>query len=337
MKSFPNRDLRRVVATLIAVALASLGCASSGLGQSDPAGEVQAEILKQMVQEQEARRELRGESFEEPPPQTVESYLSEGDHLRDAGDAASALWVYLQAHELDRSDPLPLLRIAGLHLGAEPERAVAIFSHLAEQDDGSAAPLTGLGLAHVAQGDSANAEKVLRRAVDLDPAFPAARNALGIVLEQRAAHDEARDHFVCAIALQPSSYEPLNNLGVSYLATRDNARALHALERAALLETRDPAVFNNMGLALGRLGRYEEALEAFRRAGPDHAAWNNLAWVRREQGHYSAAISAYERALLVARGEQRLPVLRNLLAARKALEGHKKQSSEEAGSPGALP
>lgn len=337
MKPFLSCDLLRAVAALIAVALSNVGCATSGLGQSDPGSEVQAEILKQIVREQEARRELQGAPFEEPPPETVASYLNEGDRLRESDDAARALWVYLKAHELDSSDPRPLLRIAGLHLGAEPERALAIFSHLARRNDGSAAPLTGLGLAHVAQGDGAAAEKVLRRAVDLNPDFPAARNALGIVLEQRGAHDEARKHFVRAIALQPSSYEPLNNLGASYLATRDNARALRALQRAALLEARDPAVFNNMGVALGRLGRFDEALEAFRRAGPEHAAWNNFGWVRYERGHYKAAISAYERALLVARGEQRLQILRGLLAARKALEERTERSSKAERSPKALP
>jgi Flp pilus assembly protein TadD len=172
--------------------------------------------------------------------------------------------------------------------------------------------------------------------VHLDPDFPAARNALGIVLEQREAHEEARKHFERAIALQPSSYEPLNNLGASYLATRDNGRALDVLQRAALVETRDPAVFNNMGVALGRLGRYDEALEAFRRAGPEHAAWNNMGWVRCEQGHYKAAISAYERALLAARGEQRLEILRNLLAARKAAERSTKPTSKVARSRKAL-
>ena len=83
---------------------------------------------------------------------------------------------------------------------------------------------------------------------------------------------------------------------------------------------RDPAVFNNMGVALGRLERYDDALEAFLRGGPEHAAWNNLGWVQYEEGHYAAAISAYERALLAAHGEQRLEILRNLLAAREALE-----------------
>jgi Flp pilus assembly protein TadD len=301
-------------------ALASSGCAGFGAGKSDPASEVQAEILEQMVRDREARERLHAEPFEDLPPPTVLSRLEEGDRLRDAGEAPRALWIYLKAHELDPSDPRPLLRIAGLHLGPEPERAVAIFSRLAEQNDGSAAPLTGLGLARVAQGDAAAAEVALRKALDLDPDFPAACNALGIVLEQRAAHDEAREHFEHAIALQPNAYEPLNNLGVSYLATRDNARALDAFQKAAFLEHRDPAVFNNMGVALARLGRYDDALEAFLRGGPEHAAWNNLGWVRHQEGHYAAAISAYERALLVAHGEERLEILRNLLAAKQALQ-----------------
>ena len=62
-----------------------------------------------------------------------------------------------------------------------------------------------------------------------------------------------------------------------------------------------------------------------------------MGWVRCEQGHYKAAISAYERALLVARGEQRLEILRNLLAARKAAERPTKPTSKVIRSPNALP
>ena len=79
-----------------------------------------------MAREREAREQLRAVPFEDLPPPTVVSYLKEGDSLREAGEAPRALWVYLKAHDLDRSDPRPLLRIAGLHLGPEPERAVAI-------------------------------------------------------------------------------------------------------------------------------------------------------------------------------------------------------------------
>jgi tetratricopeptide (TPR) repeat protein len=76
-------------------------------------------------------------------------------------------------------------------------------------------------------------------------------------------------------------------------------------------------VFNNLGLALGRLGRYDEALAAFRKGGAEQAARNNLGFVLYLNGSYDRAIGEYERALLLD-GDERLPVLRNLRAAKRA-------------------
>ena len=84
-----------------------------------------------------------------------------------------------------------------------------------------------------------------------------------------------------------------------------------------LIERRDPAVFNNLGVALGRLDRFDEALQAFRRAGPEHVALNNLAFVQRERGLVFEAIESYEKALLAAPPDDRLEILRNLDLATK--------------------
>lgn len=59
-------------------------------------------------------------------------------------------------------------------------------------------------------------------------------------------------------------------------AGRAYGRAAEVLQRAAGLVPRDRAVQNDLGLALGGLGRDEEALAAFLRAGDAQAAHNNL-------------------------------------------------------------
>jgi Flp pilus assembly protein TadD len=253
-----------------------------------------------------------GTELSEAPEATLPSLLARGDALLTAGDPSRALITYLKAHDLDLGHPAPLLRIASLHLPREPDRSVAIFQELASREPAAPGPKTGLGLARVAQGDYAAAEILLRQALDVEPDYPAALNALGLVLEQRNAHEEARQRFTRAAELQPLSYVPLNNLGVSYLTNHDDHRAEEALRRASLLEHRDPVVFNNLGIALGRIGRFEDALEAFRRAGPEHAAWNNLGFVHYERREVGAAIEAYEKALLASPIDDRLEILRNL-------------------------
>ena len=94
---------------------------------------------------------------------------------------------------------------------------------------------------------------------------------------------------------------------------------MKAFQQAALQQNRDPAVFNNLGLALGRMEYYDDALKAFQRGGSEQAAHNNLGYVSFLNGDYERAIAEYERALLVS-GDQKLPVLRNLRAAQRAVK-----------------
>lgn len=303
----------RCAAFVVWVVMSSSGCALFSARSLDPTAQANAALAEEIARSRAARTAAdSGQELAEAPPPTVQSLIAEGNDKLVSGDPGRALWSYLKAHDLDRSDPAPLLRIASLHLPKEPERSFAIFEEMAAREASSPGPKTGLGLAFVAQGDYAAAEMALRQALDLDPDYPAALNALGLVLEQRNEHEEARQRFERAAELQPRSYVPLNNLGVSYLATHDDVRAQVVLRKASLLEHRDPAVFNNLGVALGRTGKFDAALEAFRKGGPEHAALNNLGFVHLERDEVGLAIAAYEKALLAAPLDQRLPILRNL-------------------------
>jgi Flp pilus assembly protein TadD len=313
--------MMKLAPLLCVVAFLSGGCAGISIQPDDPAAEAQARVLDEMVEARQDRQDARAESPQAEPGPDMASLIQEGDVQRRGGEVAQALWSYLKAHDLDRSDPEPLLRIASIHIHGDPERAAAIFRKLDREHPDSATAKTGLGLVYVAQGDEAAAETALREALQREPDFPAAHNALGLVLDRQGNPSEGRPHFVRASELQPRSYVPLNNLGVSFLKTQENERAVAVLQRASLVEHRDPAVFNNLGVGLARLGRFEQALAAFRRAGPEHAAWNNLGTVRLERGELDAAILAYEQALLAAPIDDRLEILRNLeFATRKRTE-----------------
>ena len=301
---------------LLVLGLHPLGCAL--LPQDDPRA-----ALQQAAEAQEIRKQrLRAEADfapDEPKPQTVEDRLRKGDALRRDGAYAAAMWAYLQAYEMDRDDPGPTSRMASLHLMVEPDRAESIFRALVETHPESGAAHTGLGLALIARQDWVEAREVLTRAVRINPRFAVAFSALGVALDRLDQPIKAREAYLRATALKPEYYEALNNLGVSYLTTEEFEAAEKALRKASVHQTRDPAVFNNLGLALGRMERYGAALDAFQRAGSEQVALNNLGYVCFLNRDYKRAVAEYERALL-AGGDQKLLVLRNLRAAKKALD-----------------
>ena len=303
----------------IAIGLLLLGLLLSGCAH-DSRSQPQQRALEAAQAEEIRRQRLRAAAQAkpiEPKPQTVKERLRKGDVLRRDGAYAAAMWTYLKAHEVDPKDPEPTARMASLHLLVEPDLAETIFRELTESHPESGAAHTGLGLALIARHDWLDAREVLTRAIRINSRSAVAHSALGVVLDRLGEHTAAREAYTRATTLQPRYYEALNNLGVSYLATEEFAAAAKALRRASLQQDGDPAVFNNLGLALGRMERYGAAFDAFQRAGSEQAARSNLGYVCFLNGDYERAVAEYERALLVG-GDQKLLVLRNLLAAQRA-------------------
>ena len=290
------------------------GCASLPLFSSG----AEAEQAKLMREHQE-RRAAAEATATSPVPLSLKERLRNGDTLRSDGAYAGAMWNYLRAHELDPADPAPIARMASLHLMSGSEEAESIFLDLVEKQPESGAAHTGLGLARIERNDWVGARDSLMHAVSLSPRSAAAYSALGVCHDRLGEPDAAREAYLRATTLHPRYYEALNNLGVSYLTTGEFDSAARTLRRASQQQGRDPAVFNNLGLALGRMERYDDALEAFQQGGSEQAARNNLGFVLYLNGSYDRALEEYERALL-AGGDQRLMVLRNFQAAKRAEE-----------------
>ena len=314
---------REAFAALLALGLLAPGCAWRSGDQPE------LKAFDPSIQEEQMRRKAAAEAApEEPDSHSVKEYLRKGDAHHAQGADGAAMWNYLQAHELDPNDPAPVARVGSLHLMVDAARAESIFRELSEKHPDSGAAVTGLALVHMEQRDWQAAREELVRAVALRPDSAVTYSALGACLDRLGQHEEAQAAYTRAIELHSSFYEALNNLGVSYITSGKFDAAVEALRKAARLETRDPAVFNNLGLALGRLGRYDAALEAFRRGGSEQAARNNLGYVSYLNGDYARARAEYEQALL-ASGDQRLLVLRNLRVAMAA----ESDSQKSAGSP----
>lgn len=82
--------------------------------------------------------------------------------------------------------------------------------------------------------------------------------------------------------------------------------AIDDYERSIGADPRNPAAFNNLGVALKDRGRVDEAAEAFQKAlalDPKYEkALNNLGVIRFRKGQYEEAISLFKQALLINAG-----------------------------------
>ena len=113
--------------------------------------------------------------------------------------------------------------------------------------------------------------------------------------------EQAEQHYLAVLKLQPDHPAALNNLGALYLDQGRPVKAASVLEAALRNRPNYPTAQNNMGLALRALGRIEDSIEYYRDAvagRPDYVdALGNLGLALQAIGEYQEAESVYLRAL----------------------------------------
>ena len=91
-----------------------------------------------------------------------------------------------------------------------------------------------------------------------DPAW-SILSAQGATLDQLGRFEEARQYYASALKIVPDEPSVLCNLGLSYVLSKDLAKADEALRRAYSLASSDPRIRANRALVLGLQGRMNEA------------------------------------------------------------------------------
>jgi Tfp pilus assembly protein PilF len=84
---------------------------------------------------------------------------------------------------------------------------------------------------------------------------------------------------------------------MSYLLKGEYKGSAEAFLKALKIEPENTKIYNNLGIALCRLGKYDTALEAFTKAGDKASAYNNLGCFYLKEKKYEEAIAAFENAI----------------------------------------
>jgi len=135
----------------------------------------------------------------------------------------------------------------------------------------------------------------LSLATSLDPKLTEAHNLLGVAYDKKGFGDRAKESFERAVKMEEDA-DTLNNLGFSFYQNGNYRAAVDRLKRAAKLAPNDERILNNLGLALCRLGKIDEAYKSFARATGPLTGNLNTAKMLERFGREDDAIRYYEAA-----------------------------------------
>lgn len=120
---------------------------------------------------------------------------------------------------------------------------------------------------------------------------------LGIIYDYEKEYAMAINAYSAAILLKPDIGSLYNNLGVSYILAGMQERAVDAFMQALEKHYTQDRIYNNLGLALSKLERYDKALEWFKKGGSEAKAYNNLGCIYLSQGKTKKADKCFQMAI----------------------------------------
>ena len=98
------------------------------------------------------------------------------------------------------------------------------------------------------------------------PLAPTLHYLTGQALREMGRYDEAKEHYESALRTAPNFKEALDSLGGLLLAQERYGEAVERYQTLAKVEPDNAITHSQIGIALFKIGRAEEALASFDRA-----------------------------------------------------------------------
>lgn len=186
-----------------------------------------------------------------------------------------------KAYERNPKDKMAGLNYANmLRMTGRNAQALAVMQQVAIFHAGDREVLAAYGKAQAAAGQLEQALGTIGRAQTPDRPDWRLKSAEGAILDQLGRSSEARAAYRQALDIQPNEPSILSNLGMSYLLTKDLKTAETYLRSAASQPGADSGVRQNLALAVGLQGRFEEAETIARQELTPEQAEANVAYLR---------------------------------------------------------
>jgi Tfp pilus assembly protein PilF len=233
------------------------------------------------------------------PVGSAEEALARADQALRSGDQDLALYMYVRAYDLDKTNVYPLMRIAAIHEARDSSpMAARAYASVLEIEPQHGPALQALGLIYLQRKRHDEARSLLEQAIESDATLWKAYNGLGVIADLQGDYASAEAAYDAALQANPGDAKLRNNRGYSlYLQGRyDEAERDF---RAAAAQGVDKA-WLNLGLVLARQKLYADAVQVMARAETKEVAYNDVGYIAMRQGDYGVAERYFEKAIRVS-------------------------------------
>lgn len=275
------------------------GCASEG--KKDSGTEKAVKELRAKQQKLEKKKTLEAkdsEKFEKnlPEPDAM-GFEQMGDRYFSEGNLALSFINYRKALDLEPGRNELKYKIGRIYLRKQqPDEALSLFDEIARSVPDYAPAYEGAGRAYLMKNDLEKAYMNFRKALRLAPENWQAHTLLGFVYEVKGEFQKAVEAYSKAISINPREAAIYNDLGMAFYFQGKYQHAIGAFSESLKL-ARGKKTYNNLALALVKLGRYAEATEAFKKGSDESTAYNNIGVIYMREKKYPEAIQAFEKAI----------------------------------------
>ena len=232
-------------------------------------------------------------------PDALTTYARACAGLRLYDEAVGAMQAAVAAVP-GRADLSSKLAALLTELGRHDEALSALEQALASGPR-DADLLQAIGTAAMVSGDFVRSREALAEASSLAPESGLVWEALARAELQDGALEQSEAHFRKGLSLAPGLHSARHNLAVALRKLDRPGDALEELERALASGLSAPESLTLRGHLLAELGRYDEAIMAYRAVLADHPAHldahETLARLLPQLGASGEALDAYRKAL----------------------------------------
>lgn len=154
-----------------------------------------------------------------------------------------------------------------------------------------------LGLVFLQEKKYPLAVDEFRIVLQKDPTRPKTRHLLGITYLESGQPDKAVIELRRALELDRHQLASTVSLAQAYTELKDYKQAIACLKQGLAQDPKNEKLNYQLGMALAGEKRYDEALEAFMKAGDEAQAYNNIGVHYFVAGQYEDAAKCFQRAI----------------------------------------
>ena len=193
-------------------------------------------------------------------PENFKTLLAVGQIHLDAGSLPAARANLKRAQNLRHDSPELWNNLGGIAM-AERNYALALeqFNTALDLDPNLPFALTNAGQAHENLGDAVAAERLYRKALDIDGDNSDTADRLGLLLARQGRNDQAKALFQQAIEAQRDNSSAINNLAVLYMQLNQPDEAQSALRYGLRVAPREELLYMNLARIYAQSGDQQRA------------------------------------------------------------------------------